>query len=365
MGEISNNMENKKRIKVAAAMSGGVDSSVCAYLLLQNKYDVFGVTLKLFDRTQSGKKCGTQKEIEDASAVCKKLGINHSVYDYREDFRKNVIEKFVCDYENGRTPNPCVNCNRDIKFKTVLEKALEQGAEFIATGHYANIEYNEAIGRYNLKKAKNEKKDQTYFLYKLTQHELSHTLFPLGNYESKDEIRRIAEEIGLEVSDKADSQDVCFISEKSYIEFIEKYRNKKYKKGNFVDRDGNILGKHQGIINYTIGQRKGLGISFCKPMYVLEKRSITNEVVLGDEKDLYSTSLTIKNINLISVENIEKPMKVKAKTRYNQLAQDAVITQTGEDEIKVEFLKPLKSVTSGQACVFYDGDYVVGGGTIV
>jgi len=242
---------------------------------------------------------------------------------------------------------------------------LEQKSDFIATGHYANIEYNENTGRYNLKKAKNEKKDQSYFLYKLTQKELAHTVFPLGNFETKDEIRAIAQEIGLGVSEKADSQDVCFISERSYIEFIEKYRNKKYKSGNFVDIDGNILGQHSGIINYTVGQRKGLGISFCKPMYVVEKKFETNEVVLGDEKDLYSDSLTVRNINLISVEKIEQPLRLMVKTRYNQIPQVALVTQIGEDEIKVDFEKPLKAVTSGQACVFYDGDYVVGGGTIV
>ena len=356
-------MNNK--IKVAAAMSGGVDSSVCAYLLKEQGYDVSGVTLRLFERAESEKKCGTQKEIDDAKKVCEKLDIPHYVFDYRDDFKKNVIEKFVCDYENGRTPNPCVNCNRDVKFKTVLENALSMGADYIATGHYANIEYDEKSGRYLLKKALNEKKDQTYFLYKLTQNELSHTLFPLGSFESKDEIRNLAENIDLEVSDKKDSQDVCFISEKRYVEFIEKYRNKKYKKGNFVDKEGNILGAHQGIINYTIGQRKGLGISFCKPMYVVDKNPEKNEVVLGDESELYSDFLIADNINLISYEKIEKPLNVKVKTRYNQIAQDAVITQLDDDRIKVEFLSPIKSVTSGQACVFYEGDYVVGGGTIV
>ncbi len=364
MKEISTEIE-KKKIKVAAAMSGGVDSSVCAYLLKKEGYDVYGVTLKLFERNECGKKCGTLKEIADAAAVCEKLGIEHKVYDYKDDFKNNVIEKFVSDYENGKTPNPCVNCNRDVKFKNVLKKALEDNSEYIATGHYANIEYNEITGRYNLKKAANEKKDQTYFLYKLTQNELAHTIFPLGNFESKAEIRDIAKNIDLDVSDKADSQDVCFISEKSYVEFIEKYRGKKYKKGDFVDKSGNVLGKHLGIINYTIGQRKGLGISFCKPMYVIEKRWEANEVVLGDECDLYSDSLTVNAINLISVEKIDAPMKVKVKTRYNQPAQDAVIVQTGEDEISVQFEKPQKAVTSGQACVFYDGDYVVGGGTII
>ena len=346
-------------------MSGGVDSSVCAILLKDSGYDVTGVTLRLFERNETEKKCGTQKEIDDAKNVCEKLGIPHFVYDYKDDFEKNVIEKFVVAYENGQTPNPCVDCNREVKFKTVLKSAEDNGIELIATGHYANVEYDEKKGRYLLKKAKDERKDQTYFLYKLTQKELSKTLFPLGEISDKEEVRKIALKNGLSVADKADSQDICFISEKSYIEFIEKYRNKKYKKGNFVNTDGKILGEHQGIINYTVGQRKGLGISFSKPMYVVGKNKEKNEVVLGEEKDLFSKELQIKDVNLIFFEDIKEPVRVNAKIRYNKDGQPATLTKISNDRYKVEFEEPQRAVTSGQACVFYIDEYVVGGGTII
>ena len=346
-------------------MSGGVDSSVCSVLLKQQGYDVTGVTLRLFERSETEKKCGTQKEIDDAKNVCEKIGIPHFVYDYKDDFKKNVIEKFVLAYENGQTPNPCVNCNRDVKFKTVLKSAEDNGIDLIATGHYANVEYDEKRGRYLLKKAKDQKKDQTYFLYKLSQEELSKTIFPLGNVSGKEEVREIAQKYNLPVADKADSQDICFISEKSYIEFIEKYRNKKYEKGNFVSTDGKVLGQHQGIINYTVGQRKGLGISFSKPMYVVGKNKETNEVILGDEKDLFSKTLEIKDVNLIYFEDIEGEVRVNAKIRYNKDGQLAILTKISKDKYRVEFDEPQRAVTSGHACVFYIDDYVVGGGTII
>lgn len=356
-------MAEKK--KIAVAMSGGVDSSVCAVIMKKKGYDVTGITLRLFERSETQKKCGTQKEIDDAKNVCDKIGISHFVCDYKADFGKNVIEAFVKAYENGETPNPCVNCNRDVKFKAVAESADRHGIKLIATGHYANVEFDEKKGRYLLKKAKNLAKDQTYFLYRLTQKELSKTLFPLGNFENKEQIRQIALENGLDVADKSDSQDICFISEKSYVEFIEKYRGKKYEKGDFVTLDGQTLGQHRGIINYTIGQRKGLGIAYSKPLYVIGKDLEKNMVILGDEKDLYSKKLLIKDVNFIYFEDISEPVRVEAKIRYNKTGQPATVRKVGDGLYEVEFFEPQRAVTKGQACVLYTGEYVVGGGTIV
>lgn len=356
-------MEEKK--KIAVAMSGGVDSSVCAVLMKEKGYDVSGITLRLFERTETEKKCGTQNEINDAKNVCDKIEIPHFVCDYKGDFEKKVIEEFVKAYEKGETPNPCVNCNRDVKFRAVTESAKKHGIEYIATGHYAKIEFDEKKQRYLLKKAKNKAKDQTYFLYRLTQRELSKTVFPLGNFENKEEIRKIAVENGLAIADKSDSQDICFISEKSYVEFIEKYREKKYKKGDFVTLDGNILGQHRGIINYTVGQRKGLGISYSKPLYVVGKDLEKNRVILGEEKDLYSKKLFIKDVNFIYCEDINEPIKVEAKIRYNKIGQPAIVKKAENGLYEVEFFEPQRAVTKGQACVLYVGEYVLGGGTIV
>lgn len=348
--------------KVIVGMSGGVDSSVCAALLKENGYDVTGVTLNLFDDSIM-KSCCSVSGMQDAKKVADKLGINHFVCNAKENFKENVIEKFVCSYEDGMTPNPCINCNRYVKFKALLKRIKELDADFIATGHYAKIEYDEKSGRMLLKKADDIKKDQTYVLYNLTQEELKHTLFPLGSL-TKNDARKKAEEYGFSNANKPDSQDICFIPDGDYGKFIREYRNCNVNAGDFVDKNGNVLGKHKGYMNYTTGQRKGLGVAFGKPMYVIGKDKENNRVVLGDETDLYTDTLYAHDINLISVEKIEGEMRVKAKTRYSQTETDATVTQLDNDTIKVVFDNPVRAVTSGQAVVMYDGDIVVGGGII-
>lgn len=352
--------------KVLSAMSGGVDSSVCSVILKNSGFDVTGVTLKLFDgesETEAGKTCCSLSDVEDARLVSNKIGIDHFVYNFKENFKENVIEKFVSAYEDGLTPNPCINCNRYVKFKALLARVKELGADYVATGHYAKVCYDENSGRWLLKKAEDLKKDQTYVLYNLTQEELKHVLFPLGEL-NKEEVRRIANENGFINADKPDSQDICFIPDGDYGSFIRKWRGKGVEEGDFVDKDGNVLGRHKGYMNYTTGQRKGLGVAFGKPMYVVGKDKKKNLVVLGDEKDLYTRELFASDINLISVEKIKGEMRVTAKTRYSQKEIPATVTQISEDRIKVVFDEPVRAVTSGQAVVLYDEDVVVGGGTI-
>ncbi|MDE5834020.1 MAG: tRNA 2-thiouridine(34) synthase MnmA, partial [Ruminococcus sp.] len=278
---------------------------------------------------------------------------------FRECVMKDFAEKYLC----GRTPNPCIECNRHVKFDKMLRRALELEYDYIATGHYAIKDFDEKTGRYILKRPKDRSKDQTYVLYSLTQEQLKHIIFPLGNLE-KSEVRRIAENAGLVNADKPDSQDICFVPDGDYVSFIEKFTGEKVPEGDFVSVDGKILGTHRGIINYTIGQRKGLGISLGRPAYVVKKDVAGNTVTLGDEKDLYSSTLIAEDVNLISVAEISAPMRVTAKTRYSQHEQPAVVSYIGNAEYLVEFDKPQRAVTSGQAVVFYDGDVVVGGGTI-
>lgn len=355
--------------KVMVGMSGGVDSSVAAMLLRENGYDVMGVTLKLFSdediiqAEKDGKTCCALSDVEDARSVAYRLGFDHLVFNFKDNFREHVMKQFADSYLAGRTPNPCIECNRHVKFDKMLRRAQELGYDYIATGHYAVNEYDEKSGRFLLKRPADRSKDQTYVLYSLTQEQLAHTLFPLGRLE-KSQVRELAEQAGLVNSSKPDSQDICFVPDGKYAEFIRKFTGIDVPCGSFVDMDGKILGEHKGIINYTIGQRKRLGISLGKPAYVIKKDIAANTVTLGDEADLYTRSLIAEDVNLISVAELTSPMKITAKTRYSQTEQSAVLSYLGNGDYLVEFDKPQRAVTSGQAVVFYDGDVVVGGGTI-
>lgn len=350
--------------KVLIAMSGGVDSSVAALLMVKEGYEVAGATLRLFDKKdESNKACGTSKDQEDAKKVAETLGFPHYLLDYREDFVDKVINKFGKIYEEGRTPNPCVECNRYIKFSKLIDLADELGFDKIATGHYARIEYDENKDRYLLRKSADPRKDQTYVLYSLKQDQLSRVLFPMEGL-SKDEARDLAEDGNLNVAHKKDSQDICFIPDGDYEKFLREELNINPGPGKFVDKDGKILGDHKGHTHYTIGQRKGLGIALGKPAYVVAIDPKKNLVVLGEESDLYSSEAIVSDVNFIYMESLDGPMDVKVKTRYSQSATDAVISPLDDDRVKISFKEKVRAITPGQAAVFYLDDYVVGGGTL-
>lgn len=354
--------------KVVIGMSGGVDSSVAAHLLKEAGYDVIGVTMQIWqDEDQcsleeNGGCCGLSA-VDDARRVANQLDIPYYVMNFKQQFRENVMDYFVDEYLNGRTPNPCIACNRYVKWESLLDRSLSIGADYIATGHYARVVQLEN-GRYALKKSATAAKDQTYALYNLTQKQLSHTIMPVGEY-TKDEIRAIAAKIGLNVANKPDSQEICFVSDDNYAGFIEDYTGKKIKPGNFVDLNGKVLGKHQGIIHYTVGQRKGLGIALGKPAFVVAIRPETNEVVIGTNEDVFCNTLIANRLNAMSVEKFTDGMELTAKIRYNHEGAKCRIYVTGEDELRVEFDEPQRAITPGQAVVFYDGEIVAGGGTIV
>lgn len=355
--------------KAMVAMSGGVDSSVAASILLDQGFEVCGVTLKLFsnsdiDITDSSRTCCSLEDVEDARRVAYKLGFEHYVFNFGTHFQNTVMERFVSEYLDGRTPNPCIDCNRFIKFGKLIDRADLMGQDYIATGHYARIKYNTETGRYELLKAKDRSKDQTYVLYSLTQSELSRTLLPLGDM-LKSEVREYAQHHGLVNAEKPDSQDICFVSDGDYARFIEFTTGKKSEPGDFVDTEGNVLGRHKGIIHYTIGQRRGIGISFNGRKYVVDKDAKTNTVVLGDETDLYKNGFIADNVNWISIEQLNEPMAVAVKTRYSQIEAPATIYSGKNGIVSVVFDEPQRAVTPGQAAVFYDGDKVVGGGTIL
>lgn len=353
--------------KAIIAMSGGVDSSVAAYLMKEKGYACIGVTMKLFQNDDVGvsreHSCCSLDDVEDARSVAYSLDMPYYVFNFADRFREDVIDGFIDAYENGRTPNPCIDCNRYLKFEKLFHRAKELSCDYVVTGHYAQIDFDEKTGRYLLKKAVDDTKDQSYVLYSMTQEQLAHVQFPLGGMKKAD-ARKIAEAQGFINAAKHDSQDICFVQNGKYSDFIEQFTGKMYPEGDFVGTDGRVLGKHKGIIRYTVGQRKGLGIAFSQPMYVVKVDPAKNQVVLGTNEELFTTTLTAKDINLISVERIAEPMRVKAKVRYRHQEQWATVQQLDEDTIKVVFDEPQRAITSGQAVVMYDGDVVVGGGTI-
>lgn len=354
--------------KVVVGMSGGVDSSVAAYILKEEGYDVIGVTMQIWQDEDEelvhdkGGCCGLSA-VDDARRIANQLDIPYYVMNFKDEFQYKVIDYFIDEYEKGRTPNPCIACNRYVKWESLLQRSMEIGADLIATGHYAKIE-RLSNGRYALKKSVTDRKDQTYALYNLTQFQLAHTLMPIGDY-SKEEIRKIAEKIDIVIANKPDSQEICFIPDNNYENFLEKNKKKESLPGNFVDVHGKVLGQHKGLIYYTIGQRKGLGIAFGKPMYVLEIKPETNEVVLGDNEEAYEHVLYANELNFMYIEKLEKPMKVMTKIRYSHQPAQATIEIVEADKVRVTFKEPQRAITPGQAVVFYFDEYVVGGGTII
>lgn len=357
----------KEQKKAMVAMSGGVDSSVAAFLIKEAGYETIGVTMKLFDGDNDligDKMCCTLEDAEDARRVCNNLGINHYVFNFQEDFDKEVIQRFVHAYELGLTPNPCIDCNRYIKFKRLFQRGIELTQDYVVTGHYVRIMKDESTGRMLLAKAVDDSKDQSYVLYSMTQEQLSHALFPLGELK-KEETRKIAETQGFVNAKKRDSQDICFVQNGKYSEFIEDYTGLDYPYGDFVDTSGNVLGEHKGIIKYTIGQRKGLGLALPESLYVKEKDMENNRVILARNEELFSDRLEATDMNWIAIPELKGDMKVSARVRYSHKEADARIIPLSEERVLVEFSEPQRAITSGQAAVFYDGDIVVGGGTIV
>ncbi len=354
--------------KVVVGMSGGVDSSVAAYLLKEQGYEVIGVTMQIWQDTpvesmeQEGGCCGLSA-VEDARHVAQVLDIPYYVMNFKQEFRENVIDYFIKEYQAGRTPNPCIACNRYVKWESLLQRSLEIGADYIATGHYARI-CELPDGRRAVKKSVTGKKDQTYALYNLTQEQLKRTLMPVGDYE-KEEIRQIAKKAGLPVAQKADSMEICFVPDGDYAGFIEQETGVPSEPGNFVDQKGNVLGTHKGIIHYTVGQRKGLGIAFGHPVFVLKIRPETNEVVLGKAEESLQDTVYMNHVNFMTRPAFVEGQRYLGKIRYNHAGADCTVEKAGDDLYKCVFFEKQRAVTPGQALVLYEDGMVAGGGTIL
>lgn len=359
-------MSTGDRIRALIGMSGGVDSSVAALLLQREGYECAGVNLKLFSNEDSTedfrgeKACCSLESVEAARSVAHRLGMPFYVFNFSGDFRREVMDRFVSAYQNGETPNPCISCNRYVKLGKLFRRAAEIGCQYVATGHYAQVEHR---GRWLLKKGLDDDKDQSYFLYNLTQDQLSHLLLPLGSL-NKTQVRKLAAEAGFLNAHRQESQDICFVPDGDYAGFIERYAGTAAKPGDFVGTSGQVYGRHRGIIRYTVGQRKGLGLSFPQPMYVCGIDPDKNQVILGEAGELFSDRLTANDLNLIAADGLPSPIRVTAKIRYRHREQPATVVQTGPDELEVRFDQPQRAVTRGQAVVLYDGDTVIGGGTI-
>lgn len=353
-------------MKALIAMSGGVDSSVAAKIMVNEGYDCIGCTMKLHDNASevanAEKTCCSLSDVEDARSVAIRLGMPYYVFNFQDDFKEKIIDKFIDSYKNGRTPNPCIDCNRYMKFDKLFERAKILGCDYIVTGHYVRIKEDEN-GVFHLLKAVDSTKDQSYVLYSMTQEQLAHAKFPLGGMP-KTETRRLAEEGGFINADKPDSQDICFVPDGDYAAVIEKYSGTKEKPGKFVDLNGNVMGEHKGITHYTIGQRKGLGLALKAPAYVQRLDVKNNLVILGDNESLFSRELTANDVNWISGKIPSEPVRCSAKIRYKHVEQPCTVFVTGPDTIKVVFDEPQRAITPGQSVVLYDGDDVLGGGTI-
>ena len=339
-------MENKK---VLLGMSGGVDSSVSALLLKGRGYEVIGTTLELF----AGSSCCNIDTYLDAKNVCSQLGIPHFTFDYKKEFREKVIDDFIECYSNCKTPNPCIECNKYMKFGVMYEKAKELGCNYIATGHYAKTEYSEKYKRWVLKKSKAGRKDQSYVLWNIPKDLIEHVIFPLSDFEAKEEIRKIARDNNLKVANKPDSEDICFVPDGNYKRFLEENSDIKPKIGDIVNLNGKILGKHKGLYHYTIGQRRGLGISNKTPLFVLGFNKDKSQVIVGEEKDLYKKEIEVKDINLLLFDKIEGKLEVNVKTRYSAKEAKATIYQENDDIIKIIFDEPQRAITPGHSAVFY------------